>query len=52
MDRFQIALKGSLLVQKKHHSHSDWLLEPAELLDLEHEIAAVDVLHDEVQAVL
>lgn len=33
------------------HLHGDRLLELAALLDLEHEVAAVDVLHDEVEPV-
>ena len=35
----------------KDDLHGDGLLELAALLDLEHEIAAVDVLHDEVEPV-
>jgi len=31
--------------------HGDWLLELAALLYLEHEVAAVDVLHDKVETV-
>jgi hypothetical protein len=32
--------------------HCNWFLEFATLLDLEHEIASVDVLHDKVETVL
>ena len=36
----------------KKYSHSLWLLEPAHLLYVVHQVASVDVFHDKVQTIL
>lgn len=43
---------GDVCEQYWRHSHSVRLFELAHLLDLIHQVTAVDVLHDEVEAVL
>jgi hypothetical protein len=37
---------------RKDDLHSDWFLEFAALLDLEHEVSPVHILHHKVQAIL
>jgi hypothetical protein len=39
-------------MKRKDDLHSDWFLEFAALLDLEHEVSPVHIFHHKVQAIL